>query len=107
MALVGLVRAHHADPACALPCPDLHLGPVAAWTSHGFTAAAFTSISSSFRARINVRRSTTGAIAATSSALAGKRTQRASTETGGPLGNFGAGCTGVLSLTSGEVRNYP
>jgi hypothetical protein len=66
---------------------------VAALTSDGLTAAALTSISSSFSARANARRSTIGAMPATFSAFAGRRTQRASTGTGGPFGILGAGCT--------------
>jgi hypothetical protein len=68
---------------------------VAAFTSDGLTAAALTSISTSFAARDSVRRSTDSASEAGLSAFAGSLTQRASTATGGPSGCLGAVIIGV------------
>jgi hypothetical protein len=54
-----------------------------------------TSIRSSFPARDSASRSTTGASEAGSTAFAGSRTQRASTEADGPFGCWGAGIMAV------------
>jgi hypothetical protein len=56
------------------------VAPVAALTSEGLTAAALTSISTWLSLRASGRRSITGASDAAVSALAGNRTQRASTK---------------------------